>query len=71
MLNTRSLLLLSSMILLGCASKEVIPISVACPPPPPLPQVLIEPVSTPPSLLERYEALTKAFSESLKSAVKP
>ena len=69
MLNRNVLLLILPLLLSACATP--VPVAVACPVPPPLPQVLIAPVSTPPSLLERYDDLTRAFSESLKAAVRP
>lgn len=62
--------LLTLTLLQGCATQSV-PVAVACPPRPPVPQVLTESASTPPSLVQRYEALTKAFSESLKAAQLP
>ena len=54
----------------GCASNEV-PLSVACPPPPPVPSVLREPVSTPPSFIERWNALMEEALQSLRKATKP
>ena len=67
MRTTNVLLTLCGLILPACAT----PVAVDCPRPPPLPEVLTAPVSTQPNLIQRYDALAKEFSESLKQAVKP
>ena len=63
-------LLALSMLTAACASNEV-PVSVACPPPPQVPTVLREPVSTPPSFSERWNALMEEALQSLRKATKP
>ena len=62
------LLLVLSLSFASCAT--TVPVAVDCSVPAPLPQVLTEPVSTPPSLLERYDALTKEVLDLLEKAKK-
>lgn len=68
------LLLLGSLLLTACAATPVQSV-LSCPPPPPVPQILTEPVSAGPSLSERFEAHWKIFeqrlADSLMKAVRP
>jgi hypothetical protein len=66
MRKINALLTLSITSLCGCA--QTTPLAVSCPPPPPPPAVLTSPVSTGPSLTERYERLLEELSRSLENA---
>lgn len=67
--------------LLGCAlmfSGCATPVPVHCPPPPPLPEVLLTPVTAGPSWTQRYEAIESEwlkaeedFANSLLNAERP
>ena len=63
--------LLLTFALLSSACAHNVPVAVDCPAPAPLPAVLTQPATTEPGLLQRYEGLTKEFSESLEKARKP
>lgn len=75
--NTRRVLLLCTMILSGCAGNETkpVPVAVSCPPPAPVPQILLAPVSTVKPLSVRFEDLWTGFETdlglSLTKAQKP
>jgi len=75
--NSRFCVLIISLSISGCATS--VPVAVECPAPPPVPQVLNEPVSVDPSLMRRlHDSLTtsttktsaaiKSFLKSLDSA---
>lgn len=68
MLKTPMLLLAFALLSSACATS--VPLAVACPAPPPVPEVLRQPAKTP-DLLERYEGLTREFSDSLRKAPGP
>ena len=71
MRRTSLILLLLVLLLQGCAlwQPKEIPVAVACPPPPPVPAVLMAPsVSTEPSISERLESLLQALGDSLTKA---
>ena len=61
-------LLLGSLLLSGCAAPPVQSV-LSCPPPPPVPQILTEPVLIGPSLSERFEALWKCFEQRLADSL--
>lgn len=61
-------LLTSVLLISGCATPSLVPVS--CPSPPPVPQILAEPPSTGPTLSERYEALLKELRTSLERATR-
>ncbi len=69
MLNMRGLLLVLLSLLSGCATS--VPQAVSCPPPPPVPQVLLEQIDSGPSPSERIETLLKAYEERVNAAAKP
>lgn len=69
MLPTPPALLLSVLILTGCAT--TVPVAVTCPLPAPLPAALTESVSTEPSLSLRYSNSMGMFRESLAKAMLP
>lgn len=70
--SKRSLILLASTLLTAaCATNEAVPVAVSCPPPPPVPQILKQPVSTDPALIVRYQALIQELQDFLKAAIKP
>lgn len=52
----------------GCATN--VPVAVSCPPPPPAPSVLTEPVLTGQSLTERYNVMRKELQDSLLKATR-
>ncbi len=66
--NTRLPMLLGALLLTSCATS--VPVAISCPPPPPIPQVLVEPVSIEPSLAQRYEILIQALRDSLTKAIR-
>ena len=57
-----------SLLLLGCSGA---PVAVQCPPPPPVPQVLLEPLDSAPSPMERIETLLKGYEQRVNEAAKP
>lgn len=59
--------MLSLCLLAGCAT----PVAVQCPPPPPVPQILLEPIDSAPSPTERIETLLKVYEERVNAAAKP
>ena len=62
-------LLASILLLQSCAANETVPVAVSCPPPPPVPSVLMnKPVSTVPALNLRFENLLQGFEDSLTKA---
>ena len=61
-------MLAGALLLIGCASPA--PVAISCPPPPPVPAILTEPVLTEPSLSARYEALMLEFRNSLTRAIR-
>ncbi len=61
--------LLFILTLYGCAANETVPVAISCPPPPPVPSVLLnKPVSTNPALSLRFENLLQGFEDSLTKA---
>lgn len=74
MRNTLPLLVLGSLLLTACAAPPVQSV-LSCPPPPPVPEILVAPASTGPSLSERFEAHWKIFeqrlADSLMKAARP
>ena len=68
MRNTLPLHLLGSLLLTGCAATPVQSV-LSCPPPPSVPQILTESVSTGPSLSERFEAHWKLFEQALADSL--
>lgn len=67
-MNIKPLLALFVLTLSACAT--TVPVPITCPPPPPVPEVLALPVSTGPTLTERYDALMREFLDSLKRATR-
>ena len=67
MKGIRVLMLTFALLASGCASQQV-PVAVSCPKPPAIPEVLSEPATTGPSLMERFEASLKQLKESLEKA---
>lgn len=68
MLKILPLLLLGSLLLTACAGQPVQSV-LSCPPPPPVPQILTEPVLVGPSLSERFEAHWKLFEQALVNSL--
>ena len=54
----------------GCATKEIVTVAGACPPPPPVPQVLMEPADEANSSW-RMESFFEKFEKRLSGATKP
>lgn len=52
------------------ACQTSLPVSASCPPPDPLPVVLTESVSTPPTLVERFERSYRTLLDSLSKAIR-
>ena len=59
----KPLVILSLLMLTACASPQKVPVAAYCPPPPPVPEVLKEPVSTQPNLMQRWENTLKRWDQ--------
>ncbi len=72
MLNSRIYVLLMILSISGCVTN--VPVPVQCPDPPPVPQVLKEPVSEGPSLMQRlHDSLmtsTRKTSDAIQNFLK-
>lgn len=66
-MKTLLLILLTLLLLNGCATPTV-PLAITCPPPPPVPDNLKQPVSTDPSLSQQFNDLLLEFRASLTKA---
>ena len=65
-LKLRLILLVSTLLTGACATS--VPVAVSCPKPPPVPQVLLQPVSTEKPLIVLYQDLIKELQDLLKKA---
>ena len=62
------LLLLLPPTMAGCALSGTTPVAVSCPPPPPVPQVLMDPIDTAPNMSQRIETLLQDFEQRVTKA---